>query len=325
MPETTVQGVSLYTRDRGRHPDIFELVLTYGGIEINRPGQSTRHLPWERVSEWEIEQRRGGVLLTLRGGGSVTPLVIPKWKVDDLDLILRDITSHAARSEPEPEPEAVIGPKFEEVVSRHLAPPTIRAPIPQDVVQSGHTSVPIDPVAASESDDDVLSKLVWPSDAPLQELSDLSWPSSMGQSEEADPVPEEFVLPDIALLTSAPAVTVPPVENVPSAGMATVGPEVIRPPVIPGPEAAVRTMEPAISIVAPEPMSSTLVVMPVEGAPVIAKPIPGRAERRKRSRRTSVLRSSATFVLLSLLATAVALVLAQSAGAIHLNFLGPIA
>lgn len=105
MPETTVQGVSLYTRERGRNPDVFDLALTYIGIEIRRPGESARLLPWDRVSEWEIEERRGGVLLILRGGGSVTPLIIPKWKVDELDLVLQDVTSQPTWVEPEAAPE----------------------------------------------------------------------------------------------------------------------------------------------------------------------------------------------------------------------------
>ncbi len=106
MPETTMQGVTLFSKERGRHSDAFELALTYNGIEIRRPGESARHLSWERISEWEIEQRRGGVLLTLRGGGAVTPLVIPRWKVDELDLVLRDVTSHATDIDEYPETEA---------------------------------------------------------------------------------------------------------------------------------------------------------------------------------------------------------------------------
>ncbi len=93
MAEAVMQGVTLSTKVRRRPNDVFELALTYDGIEIRRPGESPRHLSWDRVSEWEIEQRRGGVLLTLRGGGSVTPLVIPRWSVDALDLVLRQVTS----------------------------------------------------------------------------------------------------------------------------------------------------------------------------------------------------------------------------------------
>jgi hypothetical protein len=88
-----MQGVSLLTKARRRPVDLFELAVTYDGIEIRRPGESARHLSWDRVSEWEIEQRRDGVLLTLRGGGSVTPLVIPRWSVDELDVVLRQVTS----------------------------------------------------------------------------------------------------------------------------------------------------------------------------------------------------------------------------------------
>ena len=47
-------------------------------------------MSWDRVSQWEIEERRGGVLLTLRGGGAITPLVVPGWTLDDLEAVMRD-------------------------------------------------------------------------------------------------------------------------------------------------------------------------------------------------------------------------------------------
>jgi hypothetical protein len=93
MPDVTIPDVSLFTKERSKNPDTFYLTFTYEGIDIMRDGEPTRHLAWERITEWEIEQRRGGVLLTLRGSGSVTPLIIPKWRVDDLDEVLRDVTA----------------------------------------------------------------------------------------------------------------------------------------------------------------------------------------------------------------------------------------
>ncbi|HUC04435.1 MAG TPA: hypothetical protein VL961_03495, partial [Acidimicrobiales bacterium] len=106
MPEAVMRGVSIYSKERGRNADTFELALTYQGIEIRRSGEAPRHLPWDRINEWEIEQRRGGALLTLRGGGSVTPLIIPKWRVDDLDAVLRDVTAGV----PAPSAEDATGP-----------------------------------------------------------------------------------------------------------------------------------------------------------------------------------------------------------------------
>ena len=445
MPETIVQGVSLYTKQWDRHAEIFDLGLTYGGIEIRRPGESARLLPWARVSEWEIEERRGGVLLTLRGPGSVTPLVVPKWKVDDLDSILRDVTSHSNWSiaeaessveaaaalvvEPEPEiypapkarveaslvsdpgldpelvaaggpelvnkfeaePERVVEPRsdgdlgFEDVVSRILAPPPIRTPdesergtpltqvTPVEAVVPGDGIAVASPAAGDDVSsklvwpgDDVSSKLVWPSDDPLRELSDLSWPTSMGQNGDDDPVPEDFVLPEIPVLRSAAYFTESAEEFPSVADRATVDqeqleepmelldPEPIPEPVeflapveFPAPEqlqepvdlpvtvahlasidvsTSVQFREPADLLIperAPQPVSPAIVILPIEGSSDVAKPVPARAARRRKSRRAPILRAATAIVLLACLAAAVALVLAQSAGAIHLNFLGP--
>jgi hypothetical protein len=506
VPETTVQGVSLFTKERGRHADIFDLALTYVGIEIRRPGESARLLSWERVSEWEIEERRGGVLLTLRGGGSVTPLIIPRWKVDDLDLILRDVTSHSvwlepevleepegeggvepedaptletaaavavavavpeaeveveaepeaepqavALPEPEPEPEpelepeadAIVeavaplpvvalaepepelepkpvvlapvaepepvrepepvvepvpvaqsdaDPQFEDVVSRILAPPPVRAHVPEPTVESdsGPENDPkVEPVAApgvetvadpvamnietkdpAGVDDDVSSELVWPSDAPLQELSDLAWPVSMSQDAAVGSTVEDFVIPEapprqpVARPTEPLAVTPGPGTRKVADWAAFVGPsepveqatyvepaELTERPVTPvltplaaspavAPQAPVKAPVPdkvPAPTAPPAPTTPTIVIMPLEGSTSVARkiPLPGqvatdskpvgaRADRRKRSRRFPLLRVVATVVLLALLATAVALVLAQSAGAIHFGFLGPV-
>jgi hypothetical protein len=96
----TINGVRVLTNGRRRGGETFDLALTADGIEILRPGELARHLPWERISEWEIEQRRGCVQLVLRGDGAVTPLVVPRWRIDDLDAALRA----ASASVPGPEP-----------------------------------------------------------------------------------------------------------------------------------------------------------------------------------------------------------------------------
>jgi hypothetical protein len=97
---TTLEGVTLPRSSRRRGGDTFDVVLTGAGIEIERHGQAAYHLSWEHISEWEIEQRRGGVRLTFWGGGAATPLIVPRWSVDDLDAALRD----AARPVSLPDP-----------------------------------------------------------------------------------------------------------------------------------------------------------------------------------------------------------------------------
>jgi hypothetical protein len=98
MPPTTLQGVTLFTKGRGRNDDPFDIAITPEGIEILRPDQDVRLLEWSRVATWEIEQRRRRVLLVLRGGGSVTPLLIPGWTVDDLDQLLQEATAHLVQT-----------------------------------------------------------------------------------------------------------------------------------------------------------------------------------------------------------------------------------
>ena len=50
-------------------------------------------MSWDRVSRWDIEQRKGYVLLTLRGEGTATPLAVPAWTLDDLETVMRDMTA----------------------------------------------------------------------------------------------------------------------------------------------------------------------------------------------------------------------------------------
>ena len=68
---------------------------------MRRPGRPVQQMSWDRVSEWEIEERKGYVLLTLRGRGATTPLVVPGWSLDDLEILMRDVTPHAATYVPD--------------------------------------------------------------------------------------------------------------------------------------------------------------------------------------------------------------------------------
>ena len=90
---TKIQGVSVLSRQKGRPEDVFELVLSRQGIEVHRPERPVRQMSWDRISEWEIEERNGYVLLILRGQGATTPLVVPDWTLDDLEILMRDVTS----------------------------------------------------------------------------------------------------------------------------------------------------------------------------------------------------------------------------------------
>jgi hypothetical protein len=96
VPETTLRGVTFFTKSRRKGDDAFDISISPNGIEIHRPNEEAQLLEWDRVSTWEIEQRKHSVLLILRGGGSVTPLLIPGWQVDDLDQLLCAMTAHLA-------------------------------------------------------------------------------------------------------------------------------------------------------------------------------------------------------------------------------------
>ncbi len=93
---TTIRGVSLLTRQRRRGGDTFDLALSTDGVEIRRPRRPAQHMSWSRVSQWEIEERPGYVLLTLRGSGAATPLVVTGWTLDDLEVLMREVTAGSA-------------------------------------------------------------------------------------------------------------------------------------------------------------------------------------------------------------------------------------
>jgi hypothetical protein len=275
MPETTMQGVSLFTKERGRNHDIFELAFNRSGIEIRRPGESARHLGWERVSEWEIEQLRGGVLLTLRGGGSVTSLVIPRWRVDDLDIVLRDVTASPGDTPPVP-PGRIFGTEgsWDEPMPQMADAVALEFPPNHETDRVGT---------------EMVGTLAWPAPANVDGVPDLEWPAER----EDDLMTGAMDLDSVLEHVQPPAVTAPVTEQE---------------------RVPVRTIQTTPMVVAPAPR------VPDQPAPTDV--VPARAARRRRAQRRAPLQRAGAVILLGLLATAIALVLAQSAGAIHLAFLG---
>jgi hypothetical protein len=87
---TTISGVSLMTRQGVRAPEVFEIVLSTGGIDFRRPKRPSAKLTWDRVSDWQIEEREADddIVLTLQGDGAATPLLIPGWSAADLGALL---------------------------------------------------------------------------------------------------------------------------------------------------------------------------------------------------------------------------------------------
>ncbi len=98
---TTISDVTILPKNRHqRRGDTFDITLSPDGIEIIRPGRRQQHLSWDRISRWEIAEHVGYVVLTLRGDGAVTPLVVKGWTLDDLEIVMRDVTSGVAGSIP---------------------------------------------------------------------------------------------------------------------------------------------------------------------------------------------------------------------------------
>jgi hypothetical protein len=111
---TTIRGVSIFSRQRKRNADVFDIALSPEGIAIQRPGRSEQHMTWERISEWELEERPGCIVLTLRGGGSVTPLMVKGWSLEDLETVMRDATEATTGHGADPVPtgtEALLPPE----------------------------------------------------------------------------------------------------------------------------------------------------------------------------------------------------------------------
>lgn len=97
---TTITGVSILSRQKKRGNDTFELALSPEGIEVRRPERPAQLMSWDRVTEWEIEERKGFVLLTLHGPGATTPLVVPGWTLDDLEILMREVTGGTSAPAP---------------------------------------------------------------------------------------------------------------------------------------------------------------------------------------------------------------------------------
>jgi hypothetical protein len=175
--ETTLTGVTLFTRSRAQNQDSFDITISPRGIEIQRPEEEARLLEWDRVATWEIEQRKRDALLVLRGGGSVTPLLIPGWKVNDLDQLLRDMTAHLA--------QPIKGP--DEAPDLELPDADADADEARDAV--GAPVLDLEEVLVEEAD-----------------YSDLDLPDVM--SPESLPAPAEEI--DLELTPSSPFVSVEP-------------------------------------------------------------------------------------------------------------------
>jgi hypothetical protein len=90
---TTIRGVSIFSWQRTRRTDVFDIALSSDGIAIQRPGRNEQHMSWDGISQWEIEEGPGCLILTLRGGGSVTPLMVKGWTLRDLETVLREATT----------------------------------------------------------------------------------------------------------------------------------------------------------------------------------------------------------------------------------------
>jgi hypothetical protein len=90
---TTIEGVSILSRQAARRGDHFDIALSRRGIEVRRHGVPAESTSWDSVSQWEIREHKGSVLLTLRGSGAATRFVVPGWTPDDLEVLMRDVTS----------------------------------------------------------------------------------------------------------------------------------------------------------------------------------------------------------------------------------------
>jgi hypothetical protein len=129
----TIRGVSLLTKQGRRSSHSFDLALSPDGIEIRRAGRPAQLMSWARVSRWDIEERKRYVVLTLRGEGAATPLTVPGWTLDDLEILLRDLTASSTGAAPPTLPAVDVVPGAAPAVEP--APPTgepdaVPAPVP---------------------------------------------------------------------------------------------------------------------------------------------------------------------------------------------------
>ncbi len=131
MTPTTIQGVSILSRQKKRGHDVFELVLSRAGVEVRRPDRPAQQMSWDRVSEWEIEECKGYVLLTLRGQGATTPLVVPDWTLDDLELLMREVTGGTTTYQPDETGPVAAVEEIDGAASAAVATTALPAPEPE--------------------------------------------------------------------------------------------------------------------------------------------------------------------------------------------------
>src|SRR6202042_1463118 len=89
---------------------------------------------WERISQWELQERPGCIVLTLRGGGSVTPLMVKGWSLEDLETVMRDAT------------EATTGPED----PADPVPATAETLLPSEAADAPEAELQPDPVPDPE-------------------------------------------------------------------------------------------------------------------------------------------------------------------------------
>jgi hypothetical protein len=132
---TTIEGVSVLSQG-GRNGDRFDIALSRRGIEVRRHGVPAQLMSWDRISQWEIREHEGDVLLTLRGSGATTPLVVPHWTLGDFEVLMRDVTS-------DPRPATADAGK---ATARDRPDPVAAAPAPP--ASGGPRTVAPSPIAA---------------------------------------------------------------------------------------------------------------------------------------------------------------------------------
>ena len=155
---TTIRGVSIFSRQRKRKADVFDIALSPEGIVIQRPGRAEQHMTWDRIAQWELEERSDCLVLTLRGGGSVTPLMVKGWTLEDLETVMRDATENAAGTDPDREsaPSAVVeAPVVEAPV---VEAPVVEAPVVEAPVVEAPAQVVAVPEAVAEPQPEVASE-----------------------------------------------------------------------------------------------------------------------------------------------------------------------
>ena len=155
---TTIRGVSIFSRQRKRKADVFDIALSPEGIVIRRPGRTEQHMTWDRIAQWELEERSDCLVLTLRGGGSVTPLMVKGWTLEDLETVMRDATEGTAGEEPgkDPTPAPV-------VEAAHPAPVAAPQPGPPPQPVTQPVSGPPQPRAARRQAGRSPRRSVWKS------------------------------------------------------------------------------------------------------------------------------------------------------------------